>query len=250
MGTPGANDNHQTMDVASPQDRRRHALEPADLPVCLPGRAPGPGRLIRPSPCRAPAPVCYDGSMLRPFLVLLTAAHLCACTGAGNRTTRHRPDSATGPAADPGQLRCGEAIYSVSAPDGWRATSRMARAHGMLAAFHPAGDTWDSARVVMAVRCDPGSAPCAHLVARDKERFAKRSRLVVLGEAEPVHTAAGERLELRTFSGGPDGRNEAVAYLKVRGGTLRLILRAANQPAFEAHLPAFEALLGSLRRAQ
>jgi hypothetical protein len=75
------------------------------------------------------------------------------------------------------------------------------------------------------------------------------SSVVVVGEAEPVHTSAGKRLTLRTFSGGPDGRNEAVAYLQVPGGVLRVILRAANQHSFEVHLPAFEALLGSLRAA-
>ena len=145
-------------------------------------------------------------------------------------------------------MRCGAAAYTIAAPDGWRASPRAAESHGMLAAFHPADRTWDSARVIMAVRCDPGALPCATLIARDKEKFAEGSRLVVLGEAEPVHTAAGERMELRTFSGGPDGRNEAVAYLRVDGGVLRIILRAANQHSFEVHLPAFEALLGSLRR--
>lgn len=185
--------------------------------------------------------------MLRALFATLLAVHLCACAsdGPSHRQVRR----ATGAAPAGGPLRCGGEAFEVTAPDGWRAAPRAATAHGMLAAFHPAEQTWEAARVIMAVRCDPGASAVDKLIARDKDRFGRHSSLLVLGEADPIRTAAGHRLQLRTFSGGPDGRNEAVAYLRVSGGTLRLILRTANQHSFEAHLPAFEALLGSLAQA-
>lgn len=185
--------------------------------------------------------------MPRTLLGLLLAGYLCACASSGPAPQPARAQRAA--RADAGVLRCGRASFTIDPPAGWVATPRAAESHGMLAALHPAEQTWNSARVVMLVRCDPGATDPHGLIARDKERFARRSKLVVVGEADPIRIAEGEPLELRTFSGGPDGRNEAVAYMQVQGGVVRLILRAASQHSFEVHLPAFEALLGSLRRA-
>lgn len=170
---------------------------------------------------------------------------LCAC--------------ATGPAAgpDPGPaatqaarrpadtIACQSGSFALQAPDGWSLDEQAGRANRMAAAFHPQHERWERVRAVLFVRCQPGPTSLAALVAEDKQRFRRLGSLMVTGEADPVRTRTGERIDVRTYSGGADGRNEAVAYLLLPGGAVRIVLRADSLSDFEAALPAFEALLGS-----
>jgi hypothetical protein len=169
---------------------------------------------------------------------------------------------ATGPAPKPrsthstqrtltrseGRIDCPSGAFLLHAPDGWTLDEQVGQAHKIPVAFYPQHERWESARAVMFARCQAGPTSLAALVAEDKRRFRRLGSLMVTGEADPVRTSTGQRIDVRTFSGGAGGRNEAVAYILLSGGALRIVLRADSQSDFDGALPAFESLLGSCER--
>lgn len=166
-----------------------------------------------------------------------------ACT-----TPRPQHSRATNPPRGaPDTLSGLGSLIQLTTPPAWVMDRAAGRSRNMLAVFYPQQATFDTAEAFLFVRALPASADLQAEILRDKNKFARGSALVVMGEAELVRASSGQRISLRTFSGRPDGMHQAVAYVPVRHGHLRLVLRATDRDRFEAALPALESLLGSLR---
>ena len=179
--------------------------------------------------------------------MLLAAAAILAIPAAC-ATSRPQHSRVRTPAREaPDTLSGLGSVIQLTAPPAWVMDRAAGQARNMLAVFYPRQATFDTAAAFLFVRAVPASTDLQAEIRRDKDRFARGSALVVMGEAESVRARSGQRISLRTFSGRPDGVHQAVAYVPVRDGHLRLVLRASDRERFEAALPALESLLGSLQ---
>ncbi len=178
------------------------------------------------------------GTIPAGFSLIGLLAVACAAPAAIDRPADRAPAVAVDPLAGP--LRCAGVHYRLRPPPGWRAAA-AAGPQGRELVLRPRAS--DGAALL--VRCETGPLPVGALLERDKDLFGRRSSLVVVGEVDPLRAASGERIELRTFSGGVTGPCLAVAYVVLGEGALRLALEADAQAACDRALGALERLLGS-----
>jgi hypothetical protein len=169
---------------------------------------------------------------------LLAVGCAGAAPGPDERPADRAPAAAAAPLAGP--LRCAGVDYRLRPPPGWRAAAAAGSRDGELVLRRSAGDG-----AALSVRCETGPLPVGALLERDKDLFGRRSSLVVVGEVDPLRSASGERIELRTFSGGVTGPCLAVAYVVLGEGALRLALETDTQAACDRNLGALEHLLSS-----
>ncbi len=163
------------------------------------------------------------------------------CAGSGPAAVERPAARAAAVAVDPmaGPLRCAGVRYRLRPPPGWRAAAAGTEGAGLVLRRSTGGGA------ALRVRCETGPLPVGALLERDKDVFGRRSSLVVVGEVDPLRSASGERIELRTFSGGPTGPCLTVAYVVLGDAALRLALEADTQAACDRALGDLERLLGS-----
>jgi len=134
-----------------------------------------------------------------------------------------------------------EAAVLVSSPDGWVIDNVSGVSQGLYCVMYPEGSSWEKGNEVMYINislCQPGET-IEDSIAGDSGRFKKNYPEVTISELEPVITLSGEKVLLRTFSGGGYKNYEAVGYARFKNSLICYVLTSRDQQGFEANLNNF-----------
>ena len=176
--------------------------------------------------------------MKRPPLLLLAGAlNLCA-----GPTSAQAPDGS-------GIVYGSHYSFLIQAPPGWAIDNQAGRANGVDVVFYRAGESWEHGTAVMYVNtASPDSGHDADpllIIAQDSARFVAAAPNVRIVGASPLQTYDHRSAYVRYFSGQPNGRYEAVAYVSEHTVTPMIVLSARTEAAFTAALPSFTQLVES-----
>ena len=142
--------------------------------------------------------------------------------------------------------------YQVTAPAGWVLDTEAGVADGLSAVFYPAGRTWTNAEAVMYVHSmeRPAGATLEQVIAGEAASFMHASGgHPAVRAVGAVALESGIHAPVRLFSGDRYGNHEAIAYVETPTVIGLVVLSAHQQPAFDAALPAFRALVRSWQYA-
>jgi hypothetical protein len=172
-----------------------------------------------------------------PLLLLAGALHLCAS-----------PLFAQAP--DGGGIVYGSNYsFLIQAPPGWAIDNQAGRPNGLEVVFYPTGESWEHGAAVMYVNTAPPDsghdADPLLIIAQDSARFVSAAPTVRIVGAPSLQTTDHRIAYVRYFSGQPNGRYEAVAYVTERAVTPMIVLTAKTEAAFTAALPSFSQLVAS-----
>lgn len=176
--------------------------------------------------------------MKRTLLPLTLAA---LGLGAGTSSAQVRGDG--------GMIYGSNYSFLVDAPTGWIMDLEAGSANGLAAVFYRAGESWADGAAVMYVNTSaPDSGQDAdplRIIAEDSARFVSRAPEVHIVAAPSLQTHDHRVAYVRYFSGQPNGRYEAVAYIAEHAVTPMIVLSGKTESAFTAALPAFAQLVES-----
>ncbi|HQM74752.1 MAG TPA: hypothetical protein PLL62_05910 [Candidatus Saccharicenans sp.] len=138
-----------------------------------------------------------------------------------------------------------EAAVLVSSPEGWVIDNVSGVNQGLHCVMYPEGSSWGKGNEVMYINislCEPGEA-IEDSIAGDVGKFKEKYPEAITNELEPVTTVSGQKVLIRTFSGGSYNNYEAVGYARFKNSLICYVLTSRDKKGFEANLDNFRRMI-------